>query len=612
MMPGMELDQQTAWLHDMRATAGSAFQPRRERFLAAGMAFGLAYYYLVPNPLLALPGLALFAALARRRLDLALCLLPLTFPFWFVPKRVAGQAVFPLSEVALAICVALAAIQLIWRAIQQRRAESERSTRQGVRTTPLRMAGTELRRRARVAAGRAGPLLLLGTGLLVVGVTLGVLVAVRPREALRAWRWEVVEPLLYAGLLLAYVRPAVARRWLVASMVAAAALVATLAIVQVAWLRVTFTPLAAGNQLVALSSDVDGALRATGIIYGSGNSLGALLERALPLALALTAWAWWSWRAPVRGAGVHRTPLRRRGAVRLAAYASCVALCVAGIALSGSRGAEVGAAVGSLIVLFGLAGRRRAKWLALVLVVLALVVSLWQGGALVQATLAGHGRSSEVRALLWTSAWHLIRDHPLLGIGPDQFLYYYDPAYTAHPYWIPRINGRLTAAAFEPNLAHPHNLPLDLWLSGGILGLAGFALALVAIWRRCWALWRATGQPQGTDTPEYTPNGASAARNRLRASGQEPTTAQGLWSVLDENAGWWRAVALGVAAALAAGVAHGMVDSAYFEPDLALLLWWAAALVALGAAAIKRRGAAHPIRPEPQETSRHGPRDPAL
>ncbi|HEU5438574.1 MAG TPA: O-antigen ligase family protein [Ktedonobacterales bacterium] len=610
----MELDQQAAWLHDMRATAGSAFQPQRESLLAGGMVAGLAYYYLVPNPLLALPGLALFAMLAWRRLDLALCLLPLTFPFWFVPKRVAGQAVFPLSEVALAICVALAAIQLIWRA-------TRRTLAVGIRGAPPQIVGTELRRRARVAAGRAGPLLLLGAGLLLVGVTLGVLVAVRPREALRAWRWEVVEPLLYAGLLLAYVRPAVARRWLVASMVATAALVAALAIVQVAWLRVTFTPLAAGSRLVALSSDVDGVLRATGIIYGSGNSLGALLERALPLALALTAWAWWSWRAPVRssgvrpegqGAGVHRTLLRRRGAVRLAAFASCVALCVVGIALSGSRGAEVGAAVGSLIVLFGLAGRRRAKWLALVLVVLALVVSLWHGGVLVQAALAGHGRSGEVRALLWTSAWHLIRDHPLLGIGPDQFLYYYDPAYTAHPYWIPRINGRLTAAAFEPNLAHPHNLLLDLWLSGGILGLAGFALALVAIWRRCWALWRATSRPEGADAREYTPNGASAARNRLRASGQEPTTAQGRWSVLDENAAWWRAVALGAAAALAAGVAHGMVDSAYFEPDLALLLWWAAALLALGAAAIKSRGAAHPMRPEPQETPRLGPRDPAL
>lgn len=556
------------------------------------MVAGLAYYYLAPNPLLALPGLALFAALAWRRLDLALCLLPLTFPFWFVPKRVAGQAVFPLSELALAVCVALAAGQIIWRAIHRKAAG-------GVRTTPLRMAGTELWRRARAAAGRAGPLLLFGAGLLLMGVTLGVLVAVRPREALRAWRWEVIEPLLYAGLLLAYVRPAVARRWLVASMLAVTALVAVLAVAQVVWLRVTFTPLAAGNRLVTLSPNVDVVLRATGIIYGSGNSLGALLERALPLALVLAAWAWWSWRATPRGlgaAGVRWTPLHSGGAAALVANVGCAALCAAGIVLSGSRGAEAGAAVGCVLVLFGLAGRRRAKWLALALVVVTLAVGLWQGGALVQDALAGHGRSGEVRALLWTSAWHLIRDHPLLGIGPDQFLYYYDPAYTAHPYWIPRINGRLTAAAFEPNLAHPHNLLLDLWLSGGMLGLAGFALALVAICRRCWVTWRAPHLPWDGHKVADVTAGAPTDKSLPGTPGREPATLRRPWSVLDGDAGWWRAVALGVAGALAAGVTHGMVDSAYFEPDLALLFWWAAAVVALGAAAVSGRGAAPPTQ----------------
>ncbi|MGZ3582898.1 MAG: hypothetical protein ACXWP6_09230, partial [Ktedonobacterales bacterium] len=58
---------------------------QNEGLIAAGMVMSLAYYYVVPLPLAALPGLLCFAVMAWLRLDLALCLLPLTFPFWYVP-----------------------------------------------------------------------------------------------------------------------------------------------------------------------------------------------------------------------------------------------------------------------------------------------------------------------------------------------------------------------------------------------------------------------------------------------------------------------------------------------------------------------------------------------
>lgn len=69
-----------------------------EGLVVAGIVGSLAYFYIVPSPLLALPGLLCFALLAWLRLDITLCLLPLTFPFWYVPKRVVGHVVFPLSE----------------------------------------------------------------------------------------------------------------------------------------------------------------------------------------------------------------------------------------------------------------------------------------------------------------------------------------------------------------------------------------------------------------------------------------------------------------------------------------------------------------------------------
>ncbi|HEX2349242.1 MAG TPA: O-antigen ligase family protein, partial [Ktedonobacterales bacterium] len=146
-----------------------------------------------------------------------------------------------------------------------------------------------------------------------------------------------------------------------------------------------------------------------------------------------------------------------------------------------------------------------------------------------------------VRLLLWQSALHMIRDHPLLGIGPDQFLYYYDPAYTSHPYLISHLNGHPTIAIYQPNLAHPHNLILDLWLSAGLLGLIGYAVVVVALIRRGWRLWR-----------------------RAEAKLQP----------------WRRIAAVGVLGALLATLTHGMVDSAYFQPDLALAFWWGVAALA--------------------------------
>src|SRR5215469_1072187 len=85
---------------------------RREGVTIAAMVLSLAYFYLVPLPWLALPGLALFAVLAWIRLDVAVALLPLTFPFWYVPKRLIGDKFFPLSEIVLVVCVALAVTHL--------------------------------------------------------------------------------------------------------------------------------------------------------------------------------------------------------------------------------------------------------------------------------------------------------------------------------------------------------------------------------------------------------------------------------------------------------------------------------------------------------------------
>ncbi|MGH2502311.1 MAG: hypothetical protein ACRDID_07320, partial [Ktedonobacterales bacterium] len=59
------------------------------------------------------------------------------------------------------------------------------------------------------------------------------------------------------------------------------------------------------------------------------------------------------------------------------------------------------------------------------------------------------------------------------------------------------------------------------------------------------------------------------------------------WRSEDSGAGaqasaqpWRRIAAVGVLGALLATLTHGMVDSAYFLPDLALTFWWGVAALA--------------------------------
>lgn len=500
-----------------------AWTHRRERMLLPSAFIALlAAYYLTPSPALSWVWLALLAALIWRSPRMALALLPLTFPFWFVPKRVIGSAVFPLSEIILVICALVLAVKgarSFWR--------------------------IRWRRMSLALLARSGSLAALGGALLLVGMTLGVVVAVRPHEAVRAWRWEIVEPLVYLLLAAGSLRGPRWARLTLWAFIGSGAIIAALATAQMLGLHLTFTPIGAGERLIAYRPPATGPYRVTAIVYGSANSAGAWLERALPLPLAMA----------LLGRGLARWERWLAGATTLALLPALV--------WTDSRGAWLGAAAGLGLVAFvwlaplavrvweGFAAPdtliyRVWRWPVLVAGVGALMIaatlgwSQW-GRGLTQAFTSGHTDTGAVRLLLWQSALHMIRDHPLLGIGPDQFLYYYDPAYTHHPYLISHVHGQRTVAVFQPDLAHPHNLLLDLWLSAGLFGLAGYLLALGAqAWRGMWLFHADAGQP------------------------------------------WRRVVAVGVAGALLASVTHGMLDSAYFQPDLALAFWWGmAALVAV-------------------------------
>ena len=119
----------------------------------------------------------------------------------------------------------------------------------------------------------------------------------------------------------------------------------------------------------------------------------------------------------------------------------------------------------------------------------------------------------------------MIRDHPLLGVGLDNFLYSYRTYYVLPTAWE------------EFNLSHPHNLVFDFWLRLGLLGLLVLFWLLVAFFRRGWRVYR-----------------------RLPESSE-------------------RMLVLGLMAGMVNLVAHGLVDNAFFLVDLAFAFMLIIALV---------------------------------
>ena len=118
----------------------------------------------------------------------------------------------------------------------------------------------------------------------------------------------------------------------------------------------------------------------------------------------------------------------------------------------------------------------------------------------------------------------MIGDHPLTGVGMDNFLYYYRSRYV------------LPSAWGELDLSHPHNLILDAWTRLGIGGVVVMAWLCIVFFRSVWGQLR------------------TALADR-------------------------RALLLGLLASMVAVLAHGMVDHAVFLIDLSFIF---ALLLAMG------------------------------
>jgi O-antigen ligase len=309
--------------------------------------------------------------------------------------------------------------------------------------------------------------------LLVASGILSLLVTEYLRLSLRELRVLILEPVL-AFYLLRVCFPGPRMVWPLAAFLAGAVGVALGGLIAL--------PLGWGV------SETEGVRRLQAT-YLSANHLALLLGRALPWLLAM-AWATERWRWP------------------LLAVAGVVSLA---LGLTFSLGGWLGSGAALVFVAWALGG---LHWLAL-----GLAASGLAGGVGVLLFRAERVRTAVFRLHLWQSSLDMLRDHPLLGIGLDNFLYLYQQRYI------------LPSALAEPNLSHPHNLLLHFWLQ---LGLPGLAALL-------WILLRA---------------GRVLAAQLANAPDR-----------------WSRALTVGAAASLIDFGVHGFIDNSYFLPDLALVFW---------------------------------------
>lgn len=311
--------------------------------------------------------------------------------------------------------------------------------------------------------------------------------------ALREWRTVFLTGGLFALLLVGSLRlstqPAADQRLLLAAWLSGALLVAGVGLWQYA------------TKDMVISAEGVQRVRA---FYGSPNNLALYLERALAplLAVALFSrhvqWRWLSGGGAVLvGSALLLT--FSKGALLFGLPALLVILWSGGLVLLRQRGQ-------STRVLWGLAA---IGALALVALTPFLATERFQ------RLLDFQGGTGFVRLQLWRSAWQMALDHPLFGVGPDNFLYAYRSFYL------------LPAAWQEPNLNHPHTWLLDWWTR---LGVPGLLLASVWFGTLFCQQWR-----------------------NVRANHQ---------AVLN----------LGLLAAGSAALAHGLIDASYALPDL-MIIW---------------------------------------
>ncbi len=389
-----------------------------EPAVLAAMLLALGLYYLVPSlPIKAVGGLAFFA-LTLYRPDLHLAIVPMAAPLFF-RQQPLGTLYIPLPEMVVVVGVAAWVVRDGWTLI---------------RTRKLPPIGW---RRLSPSIWLAGALVLIGALWLIIPPGL------RRAEALREFRWTVLEPALFFMLMLRWLRTERDVWRMVGAWLIAAALVGREGVQQF---------------LFGQAASMEGVERVTSV-FPSATAFGIYIGRPLALSIVLAVFLPAKWRT-----------------WRIAAGLLSVVMGL-GVLLSFTRGAWIGV----FVALTGVAliSRHRGMLVGLGVAILAglAILPFAQANRITSMfDFSTPDNTGIARGRIWGAALSILRDHPFTGIGQDQFLYA-DPRYG-----VPQTR------VFE--VSHPHNWILDFWLSLGLPGLAWIAIALTYFFWQSIHLWR--------------------------------------------------------------------------------------------------------------------------
>ncbi|MBI1801057.1 MAG: O-antigen ligase family protein, partial [Chloroflexi bacterium] len=431
-----------------------------ERAVWVGLFGSGALFYLSPNIALSWLLLALLALFTLWQPVGGLALIAFAIPFYVQPTSL-GIGSYAVVEVVVVLCAAGYLGRGLVALMRSPRARAEHF---------WRTRASRLWRQLSVMDW-------VVLGWVACGV-IGVMSAENVGVANREFRVVIVEPALYYAMIRASranVRP------LINAFLAGATVIAVKAVAD--WIT--------QSDLIA----AEGVLRARSV-YFSPNNLALYLDRAVALALSLALF----------------------GRTRRAWYGAACAVMMLALYLTFAKGTWL-IALPMALLFIGLT-RGRKVLLGSLGVLALIVVSLLPiaGTERLRSLLDLSGGTGFIRLQLWQSALAMIRDHPLWGVGLDNFLYQYRTRYI------------LPAAFAEPGLSHPHNILLDFWTRLGLPGVGLLLFMLTAFWRRARAVYRRL--PEGDA----------------------------------------RALALGVMAAMVAALAHGLIDNSFFLVDLAFVL----------------------------------------
>ena len=440
------------------------------------LALFAAGFYVFPWPPVYALCFLALAILSFCRLQLALAIVPPFAPFFMQPKYI-GHLTFAPTEILIGLDVAIAVLVVLLR----------RSPEPDWR----KLLGSPF---------------LVPAGVFVLAISISTLAAPDRHLALHAYRERVVDPLAYFALLLLFVRTRSNWYWIIGGVLAGGVLSGAIGLGQFVSQR-------------DLSTVNGTGIRRVEALYGSPDNLGLLLDRMIPIWLVVAF-------------AVHRDAL-----FRFARWIVGIFLVIP-LVLTYSVGAwiAIGIVAAGVIVLL----RPWGKWVVLAALVVAGIGVAVKYRSVEHAFQSGHSNSTQARIDVWRSSIHMIRDRPLLGIGPDNFQRLYAPTRAENKYQRVCAPGKgyiQPGAGAEPCLSHPHDEFLDFWLSAGILGLLSYLFLLYVFWKTGVVTWRRAKVPMT------------------------------------------RTFVLAAMAAMLAGMIHGLIDNSYFLVDLSLFFWLFCAIV---------------------------------